>query len=109
MTIDDYADWAAENARLTTPGPISREQVSYLGLGLAGETGETVEHIKKYLRDGEFRAEAMADELGDVAYYWACLCLAAGRKPSEVLAQSVAKIERKAQSHKDSLRSGPRP
>lgn len=107
MTIDDYADWAARNARLTAPGTISREQVSYLGLGLAGEAGETVEHIKKYLRDGEFRAEAMADELGDVAYYWACLCLAAGRKPSEVLAESVTKIERKVRSRKDPSRSKP--
>jgi hypothetical protein len=32
------------------------------------------------------------EELGDVIYCWACLCVALGQKPSELLADSRAKI-----------------
>ncbi len=95
MTIDDYAAWASANARRHDLEPARRDQLAYLGLGLAGETGEVVELIKKYLRDDRWPAERVSDELGDVAYYWACLCLANGRKPSEILAESIAKIEAK--------------
>jgi NTP pyrophosphatase (non-canonical NTP hydrolase) len=90
MTIDDYADWAASVAK-TKHAPTS-EQLAYLGLGLAGESGEVAEHVKKLLRDGRLDEAAMAEELGDVVYYWACLCTALGRKPSDVLAASQAKI-----------------
>ncbi|EJN12127.1 putative pyrophosphatase [Bradyrhizobium sp. YR681] len=90
MTIDDYADWAAAAAKVTQP-PAS-ERLAYLGLGLTGESGEVAEHIKKLLRDGTLDQAAMAEELGDVVYYWACLCSALGRKPSDVLAASKAKI-----------------
>ena len=93
MTVDDYGAWAAGVARVSADDQPDRERLSYLGLGLAGETGEAVEHIKKLLRDGVWRADDFADELGDVAYYWAALCVAAGHSPSEVLAASKAKIE----------------
>ncbi len=42
----------------------------------------------------------MIDEFGDVVYYWACLCVAAGREPSEVLEASKSKIERKVAAGK---------
>ena len=90
MTIDDYADWAATVAKVTPPA--TSERLSYLGLGLAAESGEVADHVKKLLRDGRLDEAAIADELGDVVYYWACLCAALGRKPSEVLAASRAKI-----------------
>jgi len=51
---------------------------------------------KKFLRDGVWSPERVADELGDVAYYWARLCLAAGYQPSDILQMSVQKIEAKA-------------
>jgi hypothetical protein len=68
MTVDDYAAWAAGVARVSADDQPDRERLSYLGLGLAGETGEAVEHIKKLLREGVWRADDFADELGDVAY-----------------------------------------
>jgi NTP pyrophosphatase (non-canonical NTP hydrolase) len=95
MDVDDYAAWAAGVARISADDLPDCERLSYIGLGLAGETGEAVEHIKKLLRDGVWRPDAFADELGDVAYYWATLCIAAGRNPSDVLAASKGKIERR--------------
>lgn len=96
MTIDEYAAWAARLPRTRARSAVPSDEatyLAYLGLGLAGEAGEVVEHIKKLLRDGTWHPEKVAEELGDVAYFWACLCLAAGRQPSEVLAASAAKID----------------
>jgi NTP pyrophosphatase (non-canonical NTP hydrolase) len=93
MTIDDYSDWAAATANIWMQP--TAERLSYLGLGLAAESGEVADHIKKLLRDGRLDQAALIDELGDVVYYWACLCVASGKKPSEVLAASQSKIRRK--------------
>lgn len=95
MNVDDYAAWAARIARAQADSPPDRERLSYLGLGLASEAGEVIDHIKKLLRDGDsaWRPDKVAEELGDLAYYWAALCVATGRNPSEILAASQAKIE----------------
>jgi NTP pyrophosphatase (non-canonical NTP hydrolase) len=90
MTIDEYAQWAATVAKVTAdPG---NEKLSYLGLGLSAEAGEVADHIKKLLRDGRLDQAAMIEELGDVIYYWACLCVASGQQPSALLAKSRDKI-----------------
>lgn len=43
--------------------------MAVVSLGLAGETGEVVEHLKKYLRDGNIDQTALVKELGDVLAY----------------------------------------
>ena len=96
MTIDDYAAWAARLPRSRPDSAVPHDEavhLAYLGLGLAGEAGEVVEHVKKLLRDGAWNPDRVAEELGDMVYYWACLCVAAGRRPTDVLAASAAKIE----------------
>ena len=93
MTIDEYAEWAATVAKVSRPP--TTERLCYLGLGLAAEAGEVADHIKKLLRDGRLDQAALIDELGDVVYYWACLCAASGKKPSDVLAANQSKINRK--------------
>jgi len=93
MTIDEYAAWAATVAKVDEHP--SNERLSYLGLGLAGESGEVAEHIKKLLRDEWLDKAGLVEELGDVIYYWACLCAATGQQPSELLRASAAKINRR--------------
>ena len=93
MTIDEYAAWAATIAKVDEHP--SNERLSYLGLGLAGESGEVAEHIKKLLRDDWLDKAGLIEELGDVVYYWACLCAATGQQPSELLKASAAKIRRR--------------
>jgi NTP pyrophosphatase (non-canonical NTP hydrolase) len=93
MTIDEYAAWAASIAKIDEHP--SNERLSYLGLGLAGESGEVAEHIKKLLRDDWLDKAGLVEELGDVIYYWACLCAATGQQPSELLKASAAKINRR--------------
>ncbi|MCK1420492.1 nucleoside triphosphate pyrophosphohydrolase family protein [Bradyrhizobium sp. 147] len=93
MTIDEYAAWAARIGKVEEHP--SNERLSYLGLGLAGEAGEVADHIKKLLRDGWLDQAGLVDELGDVVYYWACLCAATGQQPSDVLKASAARINRR--------------
>ena len=93
MTMEEYASWAASVAKVTADPDQSK--LSYLGLGLSSEAGEVAGEIKKWLRDGRLDRASLIDELGDVAYYWACLCVATGHNPADVLAQSRQKIEAK--------------
>jgi NTP pyrophosphatase (non-canonical NTP hydrolase) len=93
MTIDEFAAWAASVAKVDQHP--SHERLSYLGLGLASEAGEVAEHIKKLLRDDWLDKAGLVEELGDVVYYWACLCAATGQQPSALLDASAAKIKRR--------------
>ena len=61
MTIDEYAAWAASVAKVDEHP--SNERLSYLGLGLAGESGEVADHIKKLLRDDWLDKAGLVDEL----------------------------------------------
>jgi NTP pyrophosphatase (non-canonical NTP hydrolase) len=93
MDIDRYAEWAAKIPVGTPPLKDKTDLIAYLYLGLASEAGEVADLLKKRLRDGKWDAEAMADELGDVAYYFARLCAAIGKSPSQILDASAKKIE----------------
>lgn len=80
--------------------------VIYPALGLAGETGEAVDIIKKSVRykyglakfslvdtvSGKDRTDAMKDELGDVAWYWCNLCLDLGFDPGEIFQRNYDKL-----------------
>lgn len=83
--LDDY--WRGEEIVGAMPGALTYPgrgygdlgELVYLALGLAGETGEAVDQIKKMARQhGVFSAtrpdpERLAklfDELGDVLWYW---------------------------------------
>lgn len=95
MDIDAYAAWAAKIARIPEAATPDPERLSYLALGLASEAGEVADHVKRLLRDGEsaWKPAEVAEELGDVLYYWAVLCVACGRSPADLLTASKTKIE----------------
>lgn len=89
--IDGYARWALAVA--SRVGETDRERLAYLGLGLASEAGELSDHLKRLIRDGVADPDGFSEELGDILYYWAALCQAAGRRPSEVIAESRGRID----------------
>lgn len=69
------------------------KSLSIMSLGLAGESGEVLEHIKKLIRDGNLNRDALKKELGDVAYYWARICRYFDFQPSEIINANVEKLE----------------
>ena len=72
--------------------------LGYLVAGLAGETGEVCEKIKKMIRDSggvispEVRA-AIAKELGDQCWYQSMLATELGIDMDEVLRENLAKLK----------------
>jgi NTP pyrophosphatase (non-canonical NTP hydrolase) len=65
----------------------------YPALGLAGETGEVVEKVKKYVRDGALDKEALAKELGDVLWYLANMADNIGYSLSDIAAMNITKLK----------------
>lgn len=67
------------------------------GMGLASESGEFDEIVKKILFHGkEYNADNvfhMKRELGDIIWYWTNACIALGLDPNEVIAENVTKLE----------------
>ena len=64
-----------------------------MSLGLAGESGEVCEKIKKFIRDGNDDMELLKKELGDVIFYWARICRHFGMVPSDVIATNIKKLD----------------
>ena len=90
--------WASGNFTIDTIRNMDEKEGAFkslaiMSLGAAGETGEVIEHVKKFLRDGNLDLEALKLELGDMVYYWARLCKFFNLEPSEVIAANVRKLE----------------
>jgi NTP pyrophosphatase (non-canonical NTP hydrolase) len=65
-------------------------------LGLAGETGEVVEIVKKYYFHGKpLDTNHLVEELGDVRWYLECLCIAANVSMEEVERRNVEKLRKR--------------
>ena len=70
------------------------KSLAIMTLGLAGETGEVVEPIKKFIRDGTVPDnEMLKKELGDCFYYLCRICKYFGYYPSEVLKANIEKLK----------------
>lgn len=65
-------------------------------LGLAGETGEVLDHIKKCVYQGhELNKYKLEEELGDVMWYVALMCEALQLNLDAVMAQNIKKLEKR--------------
>ena len=72
----------------------------YPALGLAGESGEVAEKIKKYVRDGYIDKESLKKELGDVLWYIAALCSDFGFNLEEVAQANLNKLQSRQERDK---------
>lgn len=87
MDLDDYQRAARETAIYP-----ERHRITYPALGLAGETGETVERVKKWLRDGNLDRDALRKEIGDVLWYVANLATDLDLSLDEIAEANLAKL-----------------
>lgn len=93
MTLNEYQNHALETAIYP-----EKYKIIYPALGLAGETGEVDDKIKKVIRDhdGDFSdaetRKAIALELGDVAWYLATLSHDIGYTLEEICQMNYDKL-----------------
>ncbi|MCC6905299.1 MAG: nucleoside triphosphate pyrophosphohydrolase family protein [Anaerolineae bacterium] len=93
MELSEYQQKAAHTAQYPGVG----NNFIYPALGLAGETGEVCEKIKKVIRDrgGEVDAEtreAIRKELGDVLWYVSQLATELGLDLEEIARGNIDKL-----------------
>ena len=97
MNFDDYQTLALSTAVYQNIG----ENLVYPALGLAGETGEYVDKVKKNWRNkGSMSAanlsteekKEFSKELGDVLWYIAASARELGFELSEIAVQNIAKL-----------------
>jgi NTP pyrophosphatase (non-canonical NTP hydrolase) len=70
----------------------SNTELSYLALGLGGESGEVLEKTKKLIRDNKFSREEVAKELGDVLWYLTRYANAIGYDLATIADMNVKKL-----------------
>lgn len=89
MTIDDYSTFVQE-----TCGVESGYDRLLLGsLGLAGETGEVCDYVKKVMfHTHDFDVPHLIEELGDVLWYLTLIAASQHYSLTEVLERNVEKL-----------------
>jgi NTP pyrophosphatase (non-canonical NTP hydrolase) len=89
MLFDDYQ---RDAARTINPQGHPHDLINHT-LGLAGESGEVVEMVKKHLYHGrELDQQRLAEELGDVLWYVAAICSSAGLSLGDVAQDNITKL-----------------
>lgn len=94
MTFSEYQAGAATTA--VYPGRGTGNWI-YPALGLAGESGEICEKIKKCIRDddgkmSDERRALLAKELGDVLWYVATMCSELNLSMEDVAKGNLSKL-----------------
>jgi NTP pyrophosphatase (non-canonical NTP hydrolase) len=93
MTFDEYQ----EKSRKTAKYPNIGNNFIYPVIGLAGESGEVSEKIKKIIRDhggiaSDAHKEEIKKELGDVLWYVAQISTELGLSLKDVAASNIEKL-----------------
>lgn len=92
MTINEYQMLAQRTANTSR----AADKLENACLGLAGETGEVCDVLKKYLFQGhELDRAHMIEEAGDIAWYLAELAAGLGVSLEDILIQNIAKLRRR--------------
>ncbi len=93
MNINEYQKLANRTANHSLRAETRRITAA---LGLAGESGEIADIIKKNVGQGhDLNADDIVDELGDVLWYVAELADALGTTLEEVATRNVEKLMRR--------------
>jgi len=97
MSWDHWIHWRwRESLGKKTPPP--GHLVPYpmvAALGLAGECGEVMEHLKKHYRNGKHPGDALLLEMGDLLHYLTVLGLAYGWTLADMQAANIDKLTRR--------------
>lgn len=91
MNISEYQRKAMRTKSKYISG---KEQILNASLGLAGEVGECVDHIKKVVFHGhELDKDYIKKELGDITWYIALMSDALDLEMDDVCQENIIKLE----------------
>ena len=91
MKLNDYQKFAA---RTMNPDLTDTEALINMSLGLAGETGEIIEHVKKVLFHGNvLDEEYLKKEIGDVLWYVAGIASVIGLDLADIAQTNQDKLQ----------------
>jgi NTP pyrophosphatase (non-canonical NTP hydrolase) len=83
-------------SRTCQDGLVTNSELTNYTLGLAGETGEVVELIKKCVYHGHaLHEEDIKKELGDVLWYVSALCTCLGYDLKDVMRMNIDKLKKR--------------
>lgn len=91
MTFEEYDKFVASTWFTGTDKDL--ENLFVCTAGLAGETGEVCEKLKKWVRDGTFDQALIVKELGDVLYYLTTISRLIGSNLTAVVESNEQKIK----------------
>lgn len=103
MQINEYQKLA-----MTTLNPaLDKKEILINGvMGLCGESGEAIDIVKKWLAQGhELDRDALAKELGDIAWYLAETAYALGIPLEDIFRANIDKLRQRYPEGFDSTRS----
>lgn len=91
MDIDTYRRLALRTAPAT---PNRLVDIDHAALGIGGESGEILDHVKKVLHNGrELDENHLIAEVGDIMWYLNLLVFSLNTTWSRVLRTNIAKLE----------------
>jgi NTP pyrophosphatase (non-canonical NTP hydrolase) len=95
MKINEYQQLALRTANTTAmENPI--EKITNGAMGLNGEAGEIIDHIKKYKYQGhELDRDYLAKELGDICWYVALLASGIGCDLENIMVMNIEKLKKR--------------
>lgn len=86
--------YLTEVLRTYVGSPDQKDMLNLAALGLAGETGEVVDHIKKALfQEHSIDADHLKEELGDILWYLVLAAHAVDVTLDEVIVQNIQKLQ----------------
>jgi len=93
--IAEFQTWVETGwTRRVTTEQDSLRELAVMALGLPGEVGEVIEHIKKEMRgDGPLDREKLKLELGDVLHYLCRIASCYELSMTAIMQANVEKIE----------------
>jgi len=90
MDIETYSELAIRTAR----GGTMMDHVLHASLGIGGEAGEVLDHVKKVrFNDRPLDVDHIVAELGDIMWYINLMIQGLGLTWSTVLDKNIAKLE----------------
>ena len=93
ITFEEYIE---ESKRTYAWQGLPDIEVCMLCMGLAGETGEIIDYLKKVGFQGKiFQKEDLINEMGDMMWYFAMLCDFFHIKFEDILTNNIEKLRRR--------------